>query len=331
MSELLVGALSVLLATNQPAALSNLVQMKTGLPLAAQPDTDPRSIELRRIMEEDDAAREEVSRWVEGAKLKPSVDTTKESPLALQARIDARLGKVRAAYDAYLTRYPDYAPARNAYATFLEEIEDEDAAVVQLEKARDVDPKDAAVWNNLGNHYGHAGEIEKAFPAYEKAIALIPFEPVYRYNLATVTFLYRKDAREYYHCDEQAVFARALDGYREARRLRPHNFQYAFDFAQTFYGVNLPPTKTPAEKHEGEVKLAEAALAAWDEALSLSDNDVDREGIYVHRARWHLRAGRPEAARTNLVFVTLAEHDEIKARMARNIDAALTNAPAASR
>ena len=52
--------------------------------------------------------------------------------------------------------------------------------------------------------------------------------------------------------------------------------------------MNLPPTKTPAEKHEGEVKLAEAALAAWDEALTLSDNDVDREGIYVHRARWHL-------------------------------------------
>ncbi len=326
MSDLLVGALTVLLATNSPAALTNLVQAKAGLPLAAAPDNDPRAVELRRLMAEDDAAREEVTQWVRDARPKATVDTTAESPAALQARIDERLGKVRKAYDAYIGRFPDYAPARNAYATFLGEIDEEEAATAQLEKARDIDPKDAAVWNNLGNHYGHIGPAEKAFPAYEKAIELNPFEPVYRYNLATVTFLYRKDAQEYYHIDEQAVFAKALAMYREVRRLRPHNFQYAFDYAQTFYGVKLPPTQSAAEKRAAEAHLAGTALAAWDEALSLSDNEVDREGIFLHRARWHLRAGRPEAARTNLALVTNAVHVDIRRRIARNLDAAATNA-----
>jgi tetratricopeptide (TPR) repeat protein len=171
--------------------------------------------------------------------------------------------------------------------------------------------------------------VEKAFPAYEKATELNPFEPVYRYNLATVIFLFRKDAQAYYHIDEQAVFGKALDMYREVRRLRPNKFRYAFDFAQTFYGVKLPPTKTPEEKQMAELRLADAALAAWDDALAVSDNDVDREGIFVHRARWHLKVGRLEAARTNLLVVTNEVHLETRRRIERNIAAAATNTPSA--
>lgn len=331
MGDLLVGALSVLLATNQPAALTNLVEARTGIPLAAAPDRDPRMAELRRVMEQDDEARAEVTGWVKAARPGPGDAPSPEAAQALQARINARLAKVVGAYEDLIRRHPDYAPARNAYATFLEETDDEEGAIVQLEKARDIDPKDAAVWNNLGNHYGHIGPIEKAFPAYERAVELNPFEPVYRYNLATVVFLFRKDAQAYYHVDEQAVFDKALGMYREVRRLRPDNFHYAFDFAQTYYGVKLPATRTPGEKHAAEVKMADTAIAAWDEALALADNDVDREGILLHRARWHLRAGRWDAARTNLVAVTNEVHQATRRRIERNLAAqSSTNAPAGS-
>ncbi len=322
MSDLLVGALSVLLSTNQPAALSNLVTLKTGVPLAAPAvDMDPRAVELRRIMELDDAADTEIAGWLNQPRSNDPLDLSAPSPLALQARVRDRLAEVRKVYERFLERYPDYAPARNAFASFLEEIGEEDESTAQLEKARDLDPKDAPVWNNLGNQYAHSGPIGKAFPAYEKAMELNPFEPVYRYNLATVVFMYRKDAREYYHIDETAVFAKALNLYREVRRLRPNNFQYAFDFAQTFYGVNLAPAPTPAEHRAEELRLADDALSAWADALVLADNDLDREGIYLHQARWHLRAGRLDAARTNLTLVTNPAHQETRDRIAKNVEA----------
>ena len=45
---------------------------------------------------------------------------------------------------------------------------------------------------------------------------LEPDEPVYYQNFATTVYLYRKDAREFYHIGEQQVFDKALDLYRQA-------------------------------------------------------------------------------------------------------------------
>ena len=122
------------------------------------------------------------------------------------------------------------------------------------------------------------------------------------------------------------MFRRALDHYREVRRLRPHNFRYAFDFAQTYYGVKPAPAATPDERKAAERSLAGSALAAWHEALALADNDRDRDGIFLHLARWHLRLGQWDAARTNLVLVAHPAHQEVRARLQRNLD---EKAPAA--
>lgn len=326
MSDLLVGALSVLLATNQPAALSNYVSGKVGVGVPAirlpgQPDpSDPRYQELQRVMEADDAADDEIGRWINERAAKDPGDLRTESQVAFRRRVDERNAKVKELYVAFLVKHPDYAPGRNAYASFLAECGDEEEAIVQLERAAELDPRDPSIWNNLANHYGHIGPVLKAFPAYEKAIDLNPYEPIYRYNLATVVFLFRKDAMEYYRCDEQAVFNRALAMYREVRRLQPNSFRYAFDFAQTFYGVKPAPSDTPEGRREAELKLADAARTAWREALAIADNDEDREGVHLHLARWDIRAGHFESARTNLARVTNAALAELKGRVQRNLD-----------
>ena len=323
MSDLLVGALSVLLATNQPAALSNYVVGKVGVDpavIVTRPDEkDPRYQELRVIMEDDDAADAQIEAWILERRALDPTDPRAESELAFRQRVDVRNQKVADAYLALMKKYPDYVPVRNAYASFLAETGDEPGAIEILEKASEMNPRDPAVWNNLANLYGHIGPIARAFPAYEKAIELNPYEPVYRYNLATVVFLFRKDAMEYYRCDEQAVFDRALAMYREVRRLRPHNFRYAFDFAQTYYGVKPAPADTPEGKRLAELKLASAARAGWLEALELADNPVDREGIFLHLARWNIRTGEFDLARTNLTLVTNEVHLEVKKRLERNI------------
>ena len=323
MSDLLVGALSVLLATNSPAALSNYVVGKVGVSpsiLVASPDqADPRYAELRKVMEADDAADEEIGRWLSERRAMDATDPRTESELAFRRRVEVRNDAVKEQYLALLGRHPDYAPALNAYASFLAESGDEEEAIVQLEKASEISPRDPAVWNNLANLYGHIGPIHRAFPAYEKAMALNPYEPIYRYNLATVVFLFRKDSMEYYRCDEQAVFNRALDLYREVRRLRPHNFRYAFDFAQTFYGVKAAPAETPEGRRASELQLATVARGAWLDALALADNEEDRAGIFLHLARWNIRTGEFESARTNLTLVTNAVHLDMRKRLERNL------------
>ena len=78
---------------------------------------------------------------------------------------------------------------------------------------------------------------------YTKAIDINPREPVYYENLATVVYLYRTDARAYYHLtNDQPVFDMALDLYRKAMALDPTNFALATELAESYYGIK--PTRT---------------------------------------------------------------------------------------
>ena len=92
----------------------------------------------------------------------------------------------------------------------MNDILEEDEAVTEMEKAREIDPTNPAAWNNLANHYGHRSPVKKAFEYYGKAIELDPNEPVYLQNLATTVYLFRHDAKEYYGLTEEQVFDKAL-------------------------------------------------------------------------------------------------------------------------
>lgn len=317
MSDLLIGALGVLLATNQPAALSNLVVEKTGIPLAlAQPD-DPVSQELRRIMEADDAAQDEVQRWLDEAE-QAADPLTAPSKLGLQARITRRFDEVKALYEDFLKRHPDHARGHLAYGSFLNDLGQEQEAIGRWEKSRELDPANPAVWNNLANVYAHIGPVEKSFPYYEEATRLNPHEPIYWHNFGTLTFMFRRDATNYFKTDEQGVFQRAFAMYQRAIDLEPANFQLLTDVAQTYYGVKLP-AGTPEEIRAAELRLADTALGAWTNTLALAPTAEDREGIYLHMARWNLRAGRLDAVRTHLAAVTNEVHQVVKQRLVRNL------------
>ena len=55
MSDLLSGLLGILLATNPPAAASNLVMKKTGFAIAVANPNDPVEKEYLKLLEDDDA------------------------------------------------------------------------------------------------------------------------------------------------------------------------------------------------------------------------------------------------------------------------------------
>ena len=317
MSDLTIGLLGALLATNQPLAVSNLVQQDTGVSIAMVNPNDPAEQELRQLMEDDDAALAEVDQWIQtnNALMATGMGESKE---ALNLRIRARLDTVRTNYAGFLRRHPDSARGFLAYGTYLDDIGDEESARMQFENASQVDPKNPAAWNNLANYYGEHGPVASAFADYARAIELAPAEPVYYQNLATLVYLYRNDARAFYGLNEQQVFDKALELYRKAVRLDPDNFELATDYAESYYGIR--PLRT------------NDALVAWTNALNIAHNDAEREGVFIHLARIKTAAGRFDEARAQLDAVTNAIYAGLKDRLQRNVaerENAATNTAAA--
>ena len=305
MSNLLAGLVGALLATNQPVAVSNLVQQTTGIAVPVVDPNDPVEKEYQKILADDDAAQADVDKWIrdneefaaKGAGMPRS---------ELNRRIQGRFEPIRLAYQDFLKKHPDHVRALLAYGSFLDDLHDEDGAQQQWEKALALDPKNPAAYDNLAGIYAHTGPVKKAFEYYGKAIELNPKEPTYYHSLGTVVYLFRTDAKEYYSIDEQQVFNKALELYSKSLQLDPTNFPLASDVAQTYYGIK--PTRT------------EDALKAWTNALAIANDEVEREGVYVHFARIKIHAGRFAEARAHLNAVTNEMYATLKQRLERNLE-----------
>jgi tetratricopeptide (TPR) repeat protein len=312
-NELLIGLMGALVATNQPLAVSNLIQQNAGVSVSIPNPNDPAEKELHQLMIEDDAALAEVDKWIRDNNAF-AAQGAGESQEELNQRIHARLDVVRKKYQDFLQRYPNFARGHLAYGTFLNDINEEEAAGGEFKKATELDPKNPGAWNNLANYYGEYSPITNAFADYAKAIELDPTEPVYYHNLGTTVYLYRKDAMSFYSLNEQQVFDKALALYQKAIRLDPDNFPLATDYAESYYGIR--PLRT------------NDALIAWTNALQTAHNEAEREGVYIHLARIKIAAGRFEEARAHLAAVTNSIYAEVKNRVERNLaerESAATN------
>ena len=295
MHDIAIGILSALLAAGSPVG----TEWKE---MAAAPPADQ---EYYRLLVEDDAAMADVNRWMsENEAFRAVGGGVRDEELS--AKIATRLQAVVAQYEDFLKRHPDHVEGRIAFGSFLNEVSEEDKAAEQWERARLLDPRHPAPWNNLANHYGHNGPVTNAFAYYARAIELSPREPIYYQNLATTVYLFRRDAEAYYGLNEQQVFDKALGLYRKALELSPGSFPVASDLAQTYYGI-LP------------FRLADA-LAAWEEALSLAQTDLDKQGVYIHFARLQIRAGNFQAASNQLERVSLPQYEALKSRLYRSIE-----------
>lgn len=261
--------------------------------------------DYEKLVEKDEAALQSIEKLV--AEFDAfSTNGAPGSRGVLIAKIDQLIDGVKKSYKDFLERNPKYVDGYLAYGSFLNEVGDEEEAVNQWEKARELDPKNPSSWNNLANIYGHHGPAKKAFQYYEKAIELDPKEPVYLQNLATTVYLFRKDAVEMYRIDEESVFNKALDLYRQAMKLDPTNLVLATDYAQSYYGIRPMRVKD--------------ALAAWEHCLSLAKNDNEKQGIYLHYARVEVMAGMFDKAQSHLDMVKHPEMQDLKARLQRNLD-----------
>jgi tetratricopeptide (TPR) repeat protein len=298
-TNLFTVLLAAALSTNPPAAVSNLVRQAAGAEAAAADPADPVEAGYRRLLAADDAAAAEVDGWIREAAGAAAPDA------GLQEKIRARLYEVEAAYRSFLRAHPEHVPARIALGSHLNDQGREEEAAEAWEAALKHETNSPALYNNLAAIYSHRGPIEKAFDFLERALELNPREPVYYHNYANLVFLFRRDAMKRWDFTEQQVFDKALDLFERALRLDPESFLLAADIAQTHYGVR--PFR-PA-----------AALAAWERALALADDDLERQGVLLHLARVHMMAHRPDEAAAALAQVNHPVHDTMKQRLERRL------------
>lgn len=319
MNEILIGLLGALFATNQVAATSNVVARATGIRLPVADPADPTERAYRKLLESDEDAHDEVDKWIR------ENNAFAEKGAGLSARdlndkIDQRFEVVLKAYDDFLRQHPDHARARLAYGSFLNESGKDFDAMVQWERARELDPGNPAAWNNLADYYSHRGPVRKSFEYLAKAIELNPKEPVYYHNLATVVFLFRKDALEQYHlADEQQVFRRALELYVQARKLDPTNFTLATDLAQTYYYLKPPAASDPKAAAQAAGQLVDEGLRAWKDAAKIAPGEVERQGVCIHMARVCVSNQRFAQARTCLEQVTDPTLAGLRERIEKNL------------
>ena len=140
MNNLLVGLLSALVSTNPPVAVSNFVAQATGVSVRIADPNDPLESEYQKLLEADDEAQEEVDKWIRDneAIREPGAGPPDAT---LRARVLQRLAVARKAYDEFLQLHPDHARARLAYGSFLMDIGEESDAAKQMERSRELDPK----------------------------------------------------------------------------------------------------------------------------------------------------------------------------------------------
>ena len=319
MTKIFIGLLAGMVMANQLAAATNPARQTNVTGVVATDTNSAVDKEFQKLEAEDDAAMAEVDKWIrdnQAFAAKGAGTPTAE----LNERIRARLEPVRKDYDSFIARHPNHVGARLAYASFLEDIEDEDAAFVHLEKAHELAPKNPATWNNLANYYGHSGKVKKAFEYFAKAIELNPNESVYYQNFATTVYVFRKDAMEFFRITEQQALEKALELDMKALKLDPKNFNLATQLAQTYYAIR--PTRT------------DEALKAWTNALAIAHDEIEREGVYIHFARLKWLAGRTNEAGAHLKAVTNEMYAVLKQRLLHNLDKPAAkendaNAPAA--
>lgn len=317
MNELLLGLLSALLATNQVSAASNVVARTTGLAVPVTDPADPVEREYQELLARDDAAQEEVDEWIKQSEASPDAAAN----LTLNARIKQRFESVESGYVDFLRRNPGHTRARLAFGSMLSDFGRGDEAVAQWEKARELDPRNPATWNNLADHFSHVGPARKCLEYFAKAVELAPQEPLYRYNLATAVAVFRVDARDLYRLpDDQAVLRKAIELYRDARQLTPADFKLATDLAQVYYLLQPAPAADAA----GRVRAREAFVAegvrAWQDAEKLARDELDRQGVAIHLARFCGMHGQYAEARKQLAIVAHPGLADVKARVARSLD-----------
>lgn len=158
---------------------------------------------------------------------------------------------------------------------------DIDGAILEFEKALELDPGNVNARNSMGVCYGVLGDLEKAAAAFATAAKLDPNEAMAAYNLGLVARLAENDLEK------------ALDYFLQADRLGGEIFEVALQIGRLYIETDQPdqaraylekaaalrPGAGIARRCLGEcyadLRMEAEAAAAYQKAIKLNPNDAE--------------------------------------------------------
>ena len=119
-----------------------------GTPKKAAPDpNDPVEKDYLKLLEMDDAAQDEVDKWIRDNQAF-ATEGAGVTAAELNQKIRKRFEVIRTAYDDFIKRHPRHVEARLAYASFLGDLNEEEGEKDQLLAAKALTPSRPSIWNN---------------------------------------------------------------------------------------------------------------------------------------------------------------------------------------
>jgi tetratricopeptide (TPR) repeat protein len=196
-----------------------------------------------------------------------------------------------------------------------------DDAEADFQKAIELDPSDAAGYEQLARLYAKTGRLNEAVTTYETAIKARPKDPNLHYFLGTLysfggaqdkaieryedaikygpDLAYPKNDLAYIYAESGENLDRALDLAQDAKAALPDTATVADTLGWVLYKRGIPS----------------AAISYLKEAVANSDGDIAVSGISLHHlAQAYEADGDPEKARQTLrrAIVGLEEYGEQK-------------------
>lgn len=205
-----------------------------------------------------------------------------------------RLAPIAARYENLIQQFPNDAEALVLYAKFLRDGGDDAGAREYFEKVQKLKPDWAVVYQQLAAIAAEEGDVSRALPLMQKALALEPGTIVYQLQYGELLTMFREKLLKLKIFETPERLDRTMqNAFRAARALAPQSPNTAIRYAESFYDVVAPDWS--------------AALDAWNMArknlMSSPDFGTNpavsqfmRETIDLHRARAYAELGNYAAA-----------------------------------
>ena len=229
------------------------------------------------------------------------------------------LEKVIDRYEEYIEEHPGSARAYNDLGDILYDHAGEPhEAAKRWEKAVEIAPDFAEAHNSLAVYYDHYGDPIRGMEQVKKAIQLDPNRGVYHYNLATFYFAGRYEVKKKYGWDLPEIYEACLKEYKKAIILEPENFEFASDYARTYFFA----------KHFQVETDYDAAIAAWEYCLGLEIEDNQKAQVLLHLAHLSEESGRLDEARKHAEAMLKINPNNLSAkRLIERVAASQANVP----
>lgn len=187
----------------------------------------------------------------------------------------------------FVSENPQHGTADHYLGNVLDELGNGQEACIYWKQALSAGEINPYILNNLASYYSGSGDIHRAIRMFEQAIRMKSDEAVFYFNLGTMYYMFRDDVHTIHGWDASQAFDHSLRCLRQARDLKPDNYQFATSYAETFYGVSF----------FGGGDYWKQAYDAWKYCDQLNISSQQHDHVRVNMVRVSLYQGNRFRAR----------------------------------